>query len=658
MTDFPGSPGSRLSEVVKTVRSMKTIVGREGLLTPTFLRWVEDQPDSVVLETARAGGEEFRSYVFLEPHSTIECHSLEEVSGCLEQLEKVVEEGSFAAGFMAYELGYAFEDSFSCSGKAATPLMWFGIYEEPWIYNHRSKAFESGEKRAMKIAADLEGLHYAPTIREIVPAPSMEEEEFHRAMQQIKQHIRNGNTYQVNFSFKARFPWEHSRADLYCQLRGRQRVAYTAFVRMDRNSILSFSPELFLRLQNDQLTLRPMKGTAPRGRTSEQDERNHRDLLDSAKDRAENLIIVDLLRNDVGRIAKVGSVKVPEYYTVEEYETVYQATSVIEAELRPECSLQDLVRGVFPSGSVTGAPKIRTMQIIQELEREPRGVYTGCVGFFAPGRQSVFNVAIRTVVLDDEQGLAEMGVGSGVTYDSDNASEYRECLTKARFLGGYLCDLELLETLRWDPTSGWFLMAEHCQRAKNSASHFGFFFDPREMRDSLRSYEEKLQGESEGNDVFRVRMVVNRRGEVRISHRRISPARDIERVAIALQRIDPCNRFLYHKTSKRAGYDRALRIAQEMGLFDLVFLNERGEVAEGARSNIVIRKGSQHLTPPVNCGLLPGLFRQYLLDSQEIAIEERVLYPEDVASADEVFLCNSVRGLQRVELADDFPVLV
>ncbi len=643
-----------LPGVPETVRSMKTIVGRDGLLTPTFLRWVEDQPDAVVLETARPGRSEFRSYIFLEPHSTIECYALEEVSGCLEQLENAVDEGSFAAGFMAYELGYAFEDGFSGGGKAATPLMWFGLYEEPWIYNHRSKAFESGEERALKIAADLEGSHYAPTIREIVPAPSMDEEEFHRALHQIKQHIRNGNTYQVNFSFKVSFPWEHCLADLYCQLRGRQRVAYTAFVKMDRNSMLSFSPELFLCLQNDQLTLRPMKGTAPRGRTPDEDERNRRRLLDSAKDRAENLMIVDLLRNDVGRIAKVGSVKVPEYYAVEEYETVYQATSVIEAELRPGCSLQELIRGVFPSGSVTGAPKIRTMQIIQELEREPRGVYTGSVGFFSPGRQSVFNVAIRTVVVDGEQGLAEMGVGSGVTYDSDNAAEYRECLTKARFLGGSLYDLELLETLRWDRTSGWFLLEEHCRRAENSASHFGFSFDPGEMRDSLRLHEEKLQGESEGNDVFRVRMVVNRRGEVRISHRRIAPARDIESVAIALQRIDPCNRFLYHKTSKRAGYDRALRSAQEMGLFDLVFLNERGEVAEGARSNVVIRQGSQHFTPPVDCGLLPGLFRQYLLDSQEIAIEERVLYPADFASADEVFLCNSVRCLQRVELVDDF----
>ena len=631
---------------------MRAIVGRDGLFTSTFLRWLEDQPDSVVLETARPGQSDFRSHVFFKPHRTIECHSLEEVPEGLHELEQAVDEGLFAAGFMAYEMGYAFEDGFCGDFVKATPLMWFGIYEEPWIYDHRTKAFERGEEQALKIAADLNGSPYASTIHEIAPVPSIGEEEFHRALKQIKQHIRDGNTYQVNFSFKMRFPWEHCRTDLYCQLRGSQRVAYSAFITNGRNSILSFSPELFFRLEDDRITLRPMKGTASRGRTPGEDERSRLWLLDSPKDRAENLMIVDLLRNDVGRIAEVGSVRVPEYYAVEEYETVYQATSVIEAELNPSCSLSELIRSVFPSGSVTGAPKIRTMQIIQELEKEPRGPYTGCVGFFAPGRRSVFNVAIRTVVVDSQKGRAEMGVGSGVTYDSDIAAEYRECLTKARFLGGTLCDFELLETLRWEPLGGWFLLEEHLQRVQGSARHFGFLFDFRKTRDSLRRYEEKLQADSLDKEVFRVRMAVDTAGEIGITHDRLGPPNDVESAAVAPQRIDPRNRFLYHKTSNRASYDRAVRTAREMGLFDLLFLNERGELAEGARSNVVIRQGTQYFTPPVNCGLLPGVFRQHLLDSREIAIQERVLYPEDLASADEVFLCNSVRGLQRVEIVD------
>ena len=630
------------------------IIGRDGLFTPTFLRWLEEQNNSVALETAKPGNSEFRSHIFLEPSARIECYSLDEVTGCLKELEYAVKQGLYVAGFMSYELGYAFEEICSTGFSFSGPLMWFGVYEEPLIYNHRSKIFEMGEERALRIVENVKDLQYHPTVREIASSPSINEKEFHRALLQIKKNIRDGNTYQVNFSFKLKFPWEHCRTDLYCQLRNSQRVAYAALIRQGSNTILSFSPELFFRLQKNKMTLRPMKGTASRGRNFDEDKKNRLDLLSSAKDRAENLMIVDLLRNDVGRIAKVGSVKVPKYYEVEKYETVYQATSVIEAKLNPGCSLPEIISSVFPSGSITGAPKIRTMEIIQELEREPRGVYTGCIGFFSPNQESVFNVAIRTVVLDGEKGLAEMGVGSGVTNDSDIAAEHRECFAKARFLGGGLNDFELVETLKWDCSGGWFLLEKHLNRLKCSAVHFGFFLDLKEIRSSLRNYEKELRNSSERIDVFRVRIIVCKTGKFRISHDKVPPADHVERAAIAVQRIDPENRFLYHKTSNREVYNRAVRIADEIGLFDIVFLNEKGEVAEGARSNVIIRKGSQYFTPPINCGLLPGLFREFLLESQDMHLQERVLYSKDVFCADEVFLCNSVRGLQKVEIVNDF----
>ena len=632
---------------------MKAIIGRDGLFTSTFLGWLEDQPDSVLLETVRSDPAEFRTYVFCKPLSTIQCRSLNDVTGCLQELEHAVSQGCHAAGFMTYELGSAFEHGLCSDVESTWPLMWFGIYDKPWIYNHRSKTFESGQQQAVEIAAHLEGSPRAPTIHEVVPAPSIGEEEFHDALAKIKQHIRDGSTYQVNFSFKMRFPWEHCPADLYFQLRRNQQVAYSAFVNSGQTAILSFSPELFFRMQGPEITFRPMKGTAERGRTREEDKSQRRMLAGSAKDRAENLMIVDLLRNDIGRIAEVGSVNVPKYYTVEEYETVYQATSVIEAKLKPAASLCELIRSVFPSGSVTGAPKIRTMQIIQELEKGPRGVYTGSVGFFAPGRRSVFNVAIRTITVDRPTGQAEMGVGSGVTYDSDIAGEYQECLAKSRFLGGSLQGLELLETIKWEPPTGWFLPEEHLQRVGESASYFGFSFDLQRLRDALRCHEGKLKAQSEGRNAFRVRLAVDQRGDVRITEDEIAAAKDIEPVAIAFERVDSRNRFLYHKTSNRHFYDRALREAVEVGLFDLFFLNERGEVTEGSRSNVIIRKEKEYHTPPVRCGLLSGLFRQHLLNSRDFDLRETVLLPEDLVCADEVFLCNSVRGLQRVKIIDN-----
>ena len=631
---------------------MKLIVGPDGLFTSTFLGWLQDQPDSVLLETARPDRSEFRSHVFCKPLSTIECNSLNDAEESLREVESAVGQGLHAAGFMAYELGYGFEECLSGIAAHSKPLMWFGIYEEPWTYNHRSRTFESGEQQALQIANRLSESCQAPTIHELEPSPSIGEEEFRRALARIKQHIRNGSTYQVNFSFRMRFPWTHPAADLYCQLRGSQRVPYSAFLKLPDTSILSFSPELFFRVQGQEITFRPMKGTAPRGRTPEEDDRHRRKLLDSAKDRAENVMIVDLLRNDIGRIAEVGTVRVPEYYAVEDFETVYQATSVIEARMSSPCPFAELIRHVFPSGSVTGAPKIRTMQIIHELEKESRGVYTGCVGFFAPEGRAVFNVAIRTVVLDTRECQAEMGVGSGVTYDSDIAGEYQECLDKARFLGGSLHGLELLETIRWEPATGWFLLEEHLQRAGESASYFGFSFDLESIRDSLRLYERQLHVQSEGRRAFRVRLTLDKRGEVRITQDEIAAAQDIERVAIAFERMDSRNRFLYHKTTNRQFYDRALRGAVERGLFDLFFLNQWGEVTEGARSNVIIRKGKEYHTPPVRCGLLPGVFRQHLFNSRDFGLRETVLHREDLAAADEVLLCNSVRGLQRVEMVE------
>jgi para-aminobenzoate synthetase/4-amino-4-deoxychorismate lyase len=411
-------------------------INEHGLLHPSVLDWVAQQHNAILLETSRPDGDERRNYLFLNPGQVVQCTRLTQVDSCLHQIQQAVQEGRFAAGFLSYEAGYAFEKRLAVLPSSIAPLLWFGIYDAPLIYNHRLRDWEAGGEELSKI------VHAAQSpdekrhqLQDLDLKPAITEAEYYRAIDTIKNHIAAGDTYQVNFTFKLKSPFTGSPAILYRRLRKNQRVGYSALLSYGNQTVLSFSPELFFRIHDGIITLKPMKGTAPRRGTPEEDDQQRRALHFSEKNRAENLMIVDLLRNDVGRIAETGSVQVSRFFELEGYETVWQATSSITAKLRPQTSVLDLMRSLFPCGSVTGAPKIRTMQIIRALEKEPRGVYTGSIGFFAPHlREAVFNVAIRTVVLDHSNGMGEMGVGSGVVWDSEPADEYRECLLKARFL--------------------------------------------------------------------------------------------------------------------------------------------------------------------------------------------------------------------------------
>lgn len=415
---------------------MKNAIINAHELQPGILAWVFRQQNAILLETSRPGGGEARSYFFLNPLHIVQCACLSQVENCLAHIHQALRDGYHAAGFLGYEAGYAFEKRLATTVRTSTPLLWFGIYDAPAVYNHHHQGWERGGKKIAEMDSALRNTNAPPAqIENLHVAPTLGEAEYHRAITAIKNHIAAGDTYQVNFTFKLKFPFRGSAAALYCHLRQRQRVGYAALLSCGAFAILSFSPELFFRIYNRRMVLKPMKGTAPRGRTPEEDERQRLALRHSEKNRAENLMIVDLLRNDAGRIARTGSVRVQRFFDLEGYETVWQATSTITAELRPRITVVDLMRCLFPSGSVTGAPKIRTMQIIRELEKEPRGVYCGSIGFFAPHlRHAVFNVAIRTLALDQQAGTGEMGVGSGVVWDSDAASEYRECLLKSRFL--------------------------------------------------------------------------------------------------------------------------------------------------------------------------------------------------------------------------------
>lgn len=605
-----------------------------------FLSWLERQENAVFLESARPDRANRRSYLFLDPVRTIEAETLDAVAPSLEAIAHATDEGLYAAGWIAYEAGCAFEETLRTVGnRARPPLLWMGLYRDPIVYDHLRGRFEQGE-------APVGG----PSSRtkcqtSLDPEPSLTESEYTRAARQVHRLIEAGETYQVNLTFTLRFPQACSEAELYHRLRRAQPVPYGAFLRACGRTILSFSPELFFRIDGRKIRLKPMKGTAARGRTPAEDRANRDWLAQSAKDHAENLMITDLLRNDVGRLAEIGSVKVPRFFDIERHPTLFQATSTVEATLRWDARIPDLVRCLFPSGSVTGAPKIRTMQIIRELEREPRGVYTGAIGFFGPNRRHVFNVAIRTLVLD-AQGEGEMGVGSGLVADSDAESEFRECLLKGLFLEELPEDFELFETLLWERGRGLRAVRAHLARLRFSARHFGFVFSTGGARAELARLDHSASGATQR----RVRLSLERGGALRVDAFDLEPLSEPVRVRISGVRTRSDDPYLFHKSTRRQLYDEQLRDAQAHGCFDVLFFNERGELTEGARSNVLVRNGSVFRTPPIGCGLLPGTFRTRLLARKTLDVREEVLLEEDLLRADAVYVCNALRGLVEVVL--------
>ena len=627
----------------------RTIFTSEGHLNATFLRWFGRQRNAVLLETTRAEAGNDRTYIFLKPIRIIQAHTLNEVDRCLEAVDGALKQGYYAAGYFAYEAGYAFESSLRFETQLPIPLVWFGIYAKPVCIDIASRKIESGLSLLKTVPlspprGDSADFFAGPL------SPSVTEGEYRDAFHAIQSFITEGDTYQVNYTFKVRFPIVQDAARIYDRLRKSQRVAYSAWINAGDATILSFSPELFFRLEGSRLLLKPMKGTSPRGRTTEEDRQHREALLRSEKDKAENLMIVDLLRNDAGRVAKAGSVSVPKFFEVERYQTVFQATSTIKATVRKEVRVPELLRSLFPSGSVTGAPKIRTMQIIRELEREPRGVYTGSIGFFSPDRNGRFNVAIRTVVLDRKHKTGEMGIGSGITAESTVEGEFKECLLKAKFLTQPAKEFRLFETMRWTKENGWFLLRLHLERLRDSASYFGFRYERSMVLAEVKEAEREVKRAATGKRSMRVKLLLDRSGNVEFEYAVLNDLPAVLRIGMANRRTDSHESLYFHKTTSRGLYDEELAQATKRGWFDVVFLNERGEVTEGARSNVIIRKGSRYYTPPISCGVLKGTYRTFLMDEKSFSLEERVLMPEDLSQADEVFLCNALRGMVKVEI--------
>ncbi|HEX5930836.1 MAG TPA: aminodeoxychorismate synthase component I, partial [Methyloceanibacter sp.] len=471
-------------------------------------------------------------------------------------------------------------------------------------------------------------------------------DDYDRAFAKVRDYIAAGDVYQINLTLKYRFAFASDPVALYAALRRQQRVAYGALIHTGELDVLSLSPELFFRREGKHISTRPMKGTAQRGRTPREDARLKTWLAVDEKQRAENLMIVDLLRNDLGRVAKIGSVEVTDLFTVETYRSVHQMTSGITAELRSDMGLKDLLRALFPCGSVTGAPKVHAMEIIRELEAEPRGVYTGAIGHIAPSGDAQFNVAIRTVVLAGAKG--EMGIGSGIVADSKAESEFDECLLKAHFLTKFDAPFELIETLRFEHAQGFHLLERHLARLQSSAAHFGYPFSRDAVIAALDAEAARVE-----TPVALVRLLLAEDGAITVTSSAITlPTKDtVWRFVISDRRLDEKDAFFYHKTTRRDFYEREMERQKALNACDeVVFLNSKGELTEGTRTNLFVELDGRLFTPALACGLLPGTLREELLDLPRAAASEAILTPQDLLAADRIYLGNSVRGLVRAEL--------
>lgn len=570
----------------------------------------------------------------LNPLEVLIAHTPADVLAVLERLEQARQAGRTIAGFMTYEAGMAFEPHAAAHPlPAGEPLAWFGIYADSQVF-----PYDPLQDTA----------HPAITDFSVAARLESSEEHYQNAIQQIQDWIGAGEIYQLNYTMPLAVQTTMPPGDLFAHLFERQPVDYAAWLNLDgKRHIVSLSPELFFRIdstaQGQRICTRPMKGTVQRGRTTVEDLAQASWLHQDEKNRAENVMIVDLLRNDLGRLCQFGSVRVEELFHVERYPTLWQMTSTITGELRPEAGLQAIFRALFPCGSITGAPKVSAMQRIARVEDIPRGVYTGAVGFATP-ETAVFSVAIRTLELHRSSAgySGQMGVGSGIVADSQAHEEWQECALKTQFLTDNSLNVnnfELLESLLWN--DGYPRLSLHLDRLLDSADYFGFCVDRLAAQRALEELATGLNGP------HKVRLTADRSGHFTLNAEPIHlAASEPVRLMIAVERVPVQDVFHFHKTTHRMLYQSALAAAQAAGMDDAVLLNTHGEVTETTIANLFIVKDGRWTTPPVACALLAGVERRHLLATRP-DIRVAPLRLADLASADEIWISNAVRGLRR-----------
>lgn len=555
---------------------------------------------------------------FTSPHAVYVAYRHDAVADVVQRAEDAAYHGRWAVLMLAYEAAPAMDPAMQTNDPSGAPLAVAAIF------SHRAPTPPVPPAQPLSI-------QWTPLISRTF---------YQHVVQLILSYIADGDTYQVNYTFPMVCKAPHNLDDWYAALYAAQPAPFSCHITMSDCSVLSLSPELFFARRGDQIITRPMKGTLPRGRWLEEDAAQHAALAQCPKNRAENLMIVDMLRNDLGRIAVFGSVSVPALFSVEPYLTVLQMTSTVTARLRPATSLWDILRALFPCASITGAPKVRTMQIIRTVELHRRGFYTGTIGLLQPGGDCTFNVAIRTIVVSRPSGIARFVVGGGIVADSTPESEYDECLVKAAFLQTSRPAFDLLESLLLHDGQYW-LLPYHLNRLRASAAYFGFHFNESDVHSALND-----MARAHPSGRFKVRLLMACTGALSTEAVPLSPQEHPWVLGIAPSPVSSHDVFLFHKTTNRSVYDEALRACP--GYDDVILWNEHGHVTESTRANIVIERDGQRITPPRTAGLLAGAFRAALL--QEGTLVEAPVSLDDVARASRLWLINAVRGWIEVDL--------
>jgi para-aminobenzoate synthetase/4-amino-4-deoxychorismate lyase len=562
---------------------------------------------------------------FTRPRLILRATAIDQVAPLVARVDAEARAGAWAALVLAYEAAPACDAALRVRPAGDVPLAWAAVYDHPL---------------AVEVADQ-----YARAIEDPHWTPSMDADDFAERVRTVLAHIAAGDTYQANLTFPLHAPMAPAAAwPWYVAARDRAHAPYPAWVAMGDQIVMSLSPELFVARQGTRLVTRPMKGTQARGRWPDEDKAAREALVASDKARAENVMIVDLLRNDLGRVADVGTVRVTGLCEAEGYPTVWQLTSTIEARVTQDRPLWDILRALFPCGSITGAPKVRTMALLAACETSPRGVYTGAIGLLRPGGDAVLSVPIRTLVLDTSTATATLGVGAGITADSTPADEYAECLLKARFARREpACEVPgLFETLRLEAGTFW-LRDRHLARLGASAARLHLAFDEAAAQQALDA-----AAETHPEGLWRARLVLDRSGGITCT---VSPHADAVqpwRVAFARLPVDATDLRLFHKTLDRAVYEAARATRGDVD--DVVLVNDAGDVTETTIANLVVELDGSRLTPPVCAGLLPGTFRGDLLARGQIS--ERALTKDDVCRASRIWLVNSLRGWMDAELVE------
>lgn len=620
-------------------------------------RSISGTAGAVLLETQRPEIRERFSYLFKDPERVLASSEPGDVPSLLSEAGDWQARGYAVAGYVAYEAGFTLDPAFA--GEAdriprVSPLLWFGIYPGYLRFDHLTGRWDRiGRVPEDPIPADAsastpEMYDGAPELRFF---PS--EKEHGEKVEAVRRLIGDGFVYQANLTGKLVFPYPGDPFALYMRLRAAQPVPFGAFLRTENGCIVSQSPELFFRIRGNRIETRPMKGTSPRGISAAEDRKAAEALRKDPKNRAENVMIVDLLRNDLGRLCLPGSIRVRRLFEVQRFRTLMQMVSTVSGVLAERKTPLALFRSLFPCGSVTGAPKISAMRILRELEGGPRGIYTGAIGAMLPGGEMAFSVAIRTITIRD--GLAVAGTGGGIVWDSTPADEFREARLKGQFLLHPPADFHLVETFLLSPDGSFRFLAQHLRRLAASARYYGF----RYRRESILSALEHAAGRSMqgGRNRWKVRLLLGKRGDVSVEtsplagpgHREGIGLLKVTLSNVAVSSRDP---FVHHKTTNRAWRDAELVKAREAGHDEVLFLNERGELTEGAITNVFLEISGRLYTPPSSSGLLNGVFRRHLLMSRSLHASERVLFPGDLEKADRIFLTNSVRGMREARMAD------